>query len=295
MKTITKAFLLLLLTWAPSAFALTLQEAVNARYLSVSGRASSSYLEATLTVTNLTSATIEVDFSTSFFVQNNTSQRIGLTHELTTGAYSLRFPARWTGSLRFSSRCLDQNRPTPTTGVAFSSYGTISSQFAAIINALRIKASQSSVWAITDSGSLASAWKAADSRAPIGGGGGGGGGTSPLVDLSGGSSWNTSGSSINIVAGRIDNYSRTATTGTLRLRVVATTSRYSGGTLSGYTLGIRTLGQLRPGSFYSGVSGFVSYTRPPSGWFYTTISVEEYTASGWVIRDYDNMSSLVRF
>lgn len=288
MKTITKLFLLLLLSWTPATYALTLQEAVNGRYISVSGKASSSYSESTLVLTNLTATTVVVDFSTSFFVQNNSSQRIGLSYELSSGRYSIAFSSRWSGSLKFSSRCLDQSRSSPTTGVAFSSFGTISSQFSAIINALRNRATQSSVWAITDSGSLAAAWKAADSRNII---------TPPAsqIDLSGDCRWNVVGSSINIQAARVDNFSRTATTGTLRLRTVATFSRYSGSSMSGYTLGIRTLGQLRPGGIITNISGNVSYTRPPAGTYYTTIALEEYTASGWEIRDYANMSGTQRF
>jgi hypothetical protein len=106
------------------------------------------------------------------------------------------------------------------------------------------------------------------------------------IELSGSCSWSISGNSIDIEAGRVENLSSSGTSGTLRLRIWATASPYSGGTINGYVLGTRSLGTLQAGYYYSNISGSVTYSAPPPGTYYTTLTVEEYTGSGYTIRDY---------
>lgn len=106
------------------------------------------------------------------------------------------------------------------------------------------------------------------------------------IELSGTCSWSISGTSIDLSAGKVANKSSSGTSGTVRLRVWATSSPYSGGTISGYVLGTRTLGTLSAGYSYNNVSGYVTYSAPPDGTYYTTMTAEEYTGSGYVIRDY---------
>lgn len=277
------------------SYGMTFQQALSGRYISFSASAHSGSSQARAVIRNLTSKSVDVDFSSVCFYQNNSSQRIGFTSETSTGAYYLRFPANWSGTLIFNSRCLDQNRPTPTTGTSYSAYVSISSEFIAIINALRSNASQSTVWSITDSGSLAVSWKAADPRGTYGGGGGNGGGTeSSSIALSGSCSWRVSGRSITLRAAQVVNRGN-ARSGRLRLRVWATRSRYSGLSLSGYVLGTRNLNPLNPGYQYSNFSGWVNYSRPPRGTYYTVMTVEEYTSGGWRIRSYVNFSRTTRF
>lgn len=122
---------------------------------------------------------------------------------------------------------------------------------------------------------------------------GGGGGTTG-IDLSGSASWATSGSKINIKAEHVGNLSSTATTGSLRLRIWATRSRYSGKTITGYIMGTRNLKPLPPLYHYSNITGKVKYRKPPKGKYYTMITVEEYTASGWRIMDYINFRTIFR-
>src|SRR5262249_24938698 len=107
------------------------------------------------------------------------------------------------------------------------------------------------------------------------------------VSFSGNCTWEINGSSINIEVGRVDNDDPAGSrSGRLRLRLWATSTRYSGGTINGYVLGVHALDPLAGQYYYQNISGYVSYTAPPAGTYYTTITLEEYTGSGYVIRDY---------
>jgi hypothetical protein len=241
-------------------------------------------------VKNTRSYAVDVDFSTACFVQNNASQRIGLAYEKSTGAYYLRLSAGASYTLYFSSRCLDSTRSSPSTGVAFRIVRSISS-FPEITNCLRKNYSQSYVWSVTNgNGSVARRWQAADPRTPPGGGGGG----TPTVDLQGSTYWSASGSRIDIQATKVIN-TRASTTGSLRLRVWVTRSRYTGGTIYGYVIGTRNLGTLRSGYSFGNIKGSVSYTRPPAGTYYSSVVLEEYTPTGWTIVDFSTSQTSQRF
>jgi hypothetical protein len=81
----------------------------------------------------------------------------------------------------------------------------------------------------------------------------------------------------------------------LRLRVWATRSRYSGRRIPGHILGTRNLNPLQPGYYYSNISGYVRYTRPRPGRYYTTITLEEYNSGFWVVKDYINFRGRTKF
>jgi hypothetical protein len=268
------------------------KEAMDNGLITLSGSSSSGYSESKIIVTNKKNYSVDIDFSTIWLVQNNDTQRIGLVYEKSTRGYVLKLKAGKTYTLYFISRCLDKNRHTPVTGTSFTKISTISSQFSQIINALRNNYSQSAVWDITDNSSLSKSWKMADPRyvapAVIS--------SNDYIDLSGNVSWNTSGNTIVIKAGMLQNNSQTATTGSLRLRVWATRSPYTGGGISGYVMGAYQLkDQLQPGYYYSDISsGSVPYTRPPRGTYYTTITVEEYD-NGWYEQDYINFNGTTTF
>lgn len=258
--------------------------------ITLTGMASSGYAESKLEVTNLRSYAVDVDFSTACFIQDNASQRIGLAYEKSTGAYNLRLSAGASYTFYFSSRCLDHNRSGPSTGVSFVSIVDISG-FPEIIAALRGNYTQASVWALTDGfGTLAQRWKNADPRPPPGDGT-----TSGYLNLSGRASWTTSGDHIDIRADKVTNTSTTITSGSIRVRIWATRSRYTGGSMTGYILGTRTLSPLAPGYHYQKIKGKVRYKRPPGGKYFTTITVEEFSDSGWFIQDYLNFSGTSRF
>jgi hypothetical protein len=115
------------------------------------------------------------------------------------------------------------------------------------------------------------------------------------IALAGPESWNTSGSYVNINVGQVTNNNATGTSGSLRLRLWATSGSYSGGTINGYVLGTRNLNPLPAGYHYSNITGYVSLHRPPSGYYFTTITLEQYTTSGWYISDYVTFSGTSHF
>ena len=78
--------------------------------------------------------------------------------------------------------------------------------------------------------------------------------------------------------------------GTLRLRLVASKTRYSGGTLYGYVVATRKLGKLSAGYMYTGIKGKVRYYKPKPGRYYMTLVLEEYTSDGYVIVDHVKFS-----
>jgi len=275
--------------------AYSLESAARAGLLTVSGFASSSYSEATLTILNKASTALDIDFSTVCFVQNNDTQRVGLAYEKSTGSYVLRFAAGKQYTLRFSSRCLDQNRHSPVTGTAFAKFFQIdTTAFAPIVNALRNNYSQSSVWSITDGNTaLSQAWKRADSRpAP-------GGTTNPPVTssgirLSGNCSWSTSGNQVKISVAKVENRNTSGVSGTLRLSLWASKTPYSGSSISGYMLGTTSLGTLRAGYAFNNIANYTTFSRPPSGYYYTTIILEEYNGS-YYMKDYITFSNPTSF
>jgi hypothetical protein len=115
------------------------------------------------------------------------------------------------------------------------------------------------------------------------------------IDLSGSSSWNTSGSYVNIAVDKVSNTNAGGSSGSLRLRLWATRSPYAGGSISGYVLGVHNLNPLPAGYYYSTVHGYVPFSRPPSGYYFTTITLEQYTATGWYISDYVTFSGTTHF
>ncbi|MCA1964061.1 MAG: hypothetical protein LDL31_08980 [Prosthecobacter sp.] len=288
MKTLLTLLSLLFISIAPSQ-AMTLLEAMQASHVTVTATASSSYSETRVVITNRRTYALDIDFSTVCLVQANSSQRVGLAYEKSTFSYYLRLAGSRTFTLFFSSRCLDQSRSSPSTGVAYSTFRSLDG-FPTIIHALRNYYSQSQVWQITDNSSITAAWRAADPRNVV---------VRPVptsrLDLSSPASWRVvSPSSINFQADQVANLGN-ARSGSLRLRVWAARSPYYGGTLSGYILGTLSLSPLNAGYAYNNINRNVTYSRPPAGSFYTVMTIEEYTTSGWFIRDYLNFPGTTRF
>jgi hypothetical protein len=115
------------------------------------------------------------------------------------------------------------------------------------------------------------------------------------VSLSGNLSWATHGSTIDIEAGTVTNNSSGGISGTLQLEIWATSTPYSGGTIHGYVLGTRNLGQLQGGFSFTGISGDVPFTAPPAGTYYTTMTLEQYNGSAFVIADYSTFPGTSTF
>lgn len=114
------------------------------------------------------------------------------------------------------------------------------------------------------------------------------------VEMTGASSWATSGNQVEIKVAKVSNKA-SGRSGSLRLRLWAVKKRYSGGRISGYIIGTRSLKPLSAGYAYTNISGKVPYKRPPSGRYYTALTLEEYTSSGWVSRDWVSFSGTSKF
>lgn len=118
---------------------------------------------------------------------------------------------------------------------------------------------------------------------------------SRTLDMSGKVAWKTSGQKVNIRVGKVANLSNTGKSGSLRLRLWALRSPYTGGSISGFVMGTRTLSPLTGGYAYTKIKGHVAFRRPPAGKYYTAVTLEEFTTSGWVVRDYTSFSGKNQF
>ena len=114
------------------------------------------------------------------------------------------------------------------------------------------------------------------------------------IDLVGNSGWEKVGGRIRIHADEIGNFRSAGTSGLLRLQIWATTNVYDGtNDIVGYVLGTYNLGPLDAGSVIKKRSRTVRYNRPTPGLYFTTITLEEKTTSGYVIVDSANFDGLV--
>jgi len=116
--------------------------------------------------------------------------------------------------------------------------------------------------------------------------------TSQGLTMSGNTSWQQqNSSSVTLHVDRVQNNS-SGRSGSIRLRLWATASAYSGGTINGYILATYSFSQvLGPNQYYSNVTQTIAFTAPSNGTYHTTLTLEEYTASGWVIRNFVTYSS----
>jgi hypothetical protein len=100
---------------------------------------------------------------------------------------------------------------------------------------------------------------------------------------------------LNLKVDKVANNSA-GTTGSLQMRLWATDSTYGGGTIRGYVLGSYQFSrQLAPYEYFYGINVQVPFAAPPDGTYHTTLTLEEYTGSGWVIRDYLSFNSTTTF
>ncbi|HWN95779.1 MAG TPA: hypothetical protein VNT99_12150 [Methylomirabilota bacterium] len=129
----------------------------------------------------------------------------------------------------------------------------------------------------------------------VAGGGGGGGGFNGDLSIGGFVSWASRGSRVTFTVGDISNDRDSGRSGSLRLRLWATTSPYDGGSIFGYVLGTKKLKPLYGNQYYSSLVQPTTFRRPRSGYYFTTLTLEEFTSDGWVIVDYVTFPGLTRF
>jgi hypothetical protein len=99
--------------------------------------------------------------------------------------------------------------------------------------------------------------------------------------------------SVAISVGMIDNTTpKAGTTGTLMVKLYATTTPYTGGSINGYVVGSFKLDQLKAGQFYRDLRKVVPYVAPSAkGSYYMTLTLLEYGTNGYSIVDYRNMKN----
>ncbi len=128
-----------------------------------------------------------------------------------------------------------------------------------------------------------------------GGSGGTGGGYNGDLNLEGTVSWSSRGSLVTLRAGEISNDRVSGRSGSLRLRLWATSTPYEGGTIRGYIMGTKSFRALDAGYYYYDIAKTVTFTRPPRGYYYTTMTLQEYSGGRWYIVDYVTFSGRTRF
>ncbi len=109
------------------------------------------------------------------------------------------------------------------------------------------------------------------------------------IELDGTFGYSISGTTLNLDLGKIINNRNGGTSGSLRVQLWATSSPYTGGSINGYILGTKDVGQLKGGYYFDSQKTSTSFKNPPSGTYYVTLTLEEYTSSGFVITDFLNL------
>lgn len=115
------------------------------------------------------------------------------------------------------------------------------------------------------------------------------------ISLSGNYTYQYSGSYVVMSADKISNNTSGGYSGTLRMELWAFSTPYTGASQTGYKLATYQLPQqLNGGQYYSNVSsGSVAATYPPSGTWYISLLIGEYTTSGWTTATYGNFSNVM--
>jgi hypothetical protein len=117
------------------------------------------------------------------------------------------------------------------------------------------------------------------------------------IDLNGRAGWTKSGSRLIIRAEQIHNFRESGKSGPLRLQIWATVDPYDGSNdITGYVVGTARLNALEGGDDKFNVSKRVAYHRPPPGYYFTTITLEErYPDGTWLVHDSENFEGVVNF
>ena len=109
------------------------------------------------------------------------------------------------------------------------------------------------------------------------------------LELEGQMGYSISNSSVEIRAEKIVNSRRGGHSGTLRLSIWATETKYTGGTLRGQVIASCQLDSLEGGYHYNNVKKTTSYIEPRGGYYYLTLILEEYNSQSedhWPMMDH---------
>jgi len=98
--------------------------------------------------------------------------------------------------------------------------------------------------------------------------------------------WESGNGRVEIFAERIQNERLSGKSGTLRLRLWATTTPYSGGTLQGWPLAKKRVGRVTAGFYVEFLGSGFFRPPPPDDEYYVTLTLEEFVRRRWEIVDY---------
>jgi len=117
--------------------------------------------------------------------------------------------------------------------------------------------------------------------------------SAPEIDLECSCSYHIQGGTITFGAAAVTNDRTGGTSGTLKLKVWATSTPYRGGAIRGHLLATQTLGELMGNYQYTSLSYTQALDAPPAGVYYITMTVTEYDGQDYIM-DYvtfDNTAS----
>lgn len=106
------------------------------------------------------------------------------------------------------------------------------------------------------------------------------------VRLEGSGGYQFDGNRVALKCDKITNKNPDGHSGTLKLRLIATSTPYCGGSQTGYTLGSLTKEALKGGFAYSDINQFVPLDRPPAGSYYLALVLSEYNNNQYSPIDY---------
>tara|TARA_Y100001968_G_scaffold333485_1_gene396594 strand:- start:2044 stop:3750 length:1707 start_codon:yes stop_codon:yes gene_type:complete len=107
-------------------------------------------------------------------------------------------------------------------------------------------------------------------------------------------SYNIDNASLSLSVSAVTNNRSGGTSGTLRLKLWATSTRYAGGQITGYELGQLTLGTLEGGFGFNSLENTTAFKSPPDGTYYITLTLTEYKNSDYIV-DYINFDETRTF
>ena len=111
------------------------------------------------------------------------------------------------------------------------------------------------------------------------------------VQIIGLTTWQVIGSSVNLYVEQVRNVCNLGRSESLRLDLWASTTPYTGGTITGYRFGSTALNPLTSGSVYNNINQTLTYSKPPDGNYYVTLTLSEYYNGSYLIIDHLNYTN----
>lgn len=116
------------------------------------------------------------------------------------------------------------------------------------------------------------------------------------IKMVGNVSYSYNGDYLTLSAARIENTRTGGNSGSLKLKLWATAAPYSGGAISGFTIGEYVFPNVLNGkTYYNDVRQTVRFYKPPAGSYYLTLTLTEYNNGNDYITDYRTFDTKATF